>query len=130
MTDQKSSLPHARLILSGAGGHCPRCGEGALFDGFLALRPCCERCGLDYSFADSGDGPAVFVMFAVGFVIIALVLWSEITFSPPLWVHALVWVPLTVILSLIALRATKGALIALQYRYRAAEGRIDRDSDV
>ena len=79
--------PLAPLILSGLKGRCPRCGKGRLFDGFLAVKPECENCGLSYSFADSGDGPAIFVMLAVGFLVIGLVLWSEISYSPPFWVH-------------------------------------------
>ena len=48
---------------------CPRCGKGPLFDGFLSLAKRCTVCGLDYSFADSGDGPAVFIMLIVGFIV-------------------------------------------------------------
>lgn len=129
MSDDHQSNQSVGLILPGLAGRCPRCGTGKLFDGFLALKPKCEHCGLSYEFADSGDGPAVFVMFAVGFLVIALVLWSEITYSPPLWVHALIWVPVTIALSLGALRAFKGVLIGLQYRHSAAEGVIDRSDD-
>jgi uncharacterized protein (DUF983 family) len=63
---------------------CPRCGEGRLFGGFIDLAPKCDKCGLDYGFADSGDGPAVFIMMIAGFVIVGLVLWVEFTWSPPL----------------------------------------------
>ncbi|MBB4122218.1 DUF983 domain-containing protein [Martelella radicis] len=129
MPDEHHSKQSVGLIVPGLAGRCPRCGKGKLFDGFLALKPECENCGLDYAFADSGDGPAVFVMFAVGFLVIALVLWTEITYSPPLWVHALIWVPVTIALSLGALRAFKGVLIGLQYRHSAAEGVIDRSDD-
>ncbi|TCT37317.1 DUF983 domain-containing protein [Martelella mediterranea] len=129
MDNQEKQPSHSKLIMDGLNGRCPRCGEGKLFDGFLAIKPQCDHCDLDYGFADSGDGPAVFVMFAVGFLMIALVLWSEVSWSPPLWLHVVVWAPLTVVLSLAALRAFKGALIALQYRHRAAEGVIDRSGD-
>nr|WP_272211850.1 DUF983 domain-containing protein [Marinicella sp. W31]MDC2877739.1 DUF983 domain-containing protein [Marinicella sp. W31] len=129
MSQDDHTHKHVNLLMSGLTGRCPRCGEGRLFDGFLALRPECKSCGLSYAFADSGDGPAVFVMFAVGFLVIALVLWSEITYSPPLWVHAIIWVPVTIALSLGALRAFKGVLIGLQYRHSAAEGVIDRSDD-
>ena len=105
---------------------CPRCGRGKLFSGFLALRPSCSECGLDYSFIDAGDGPAVFVIFIVGFVVIGLALWVELTITPPIWVHMLLWIPLTLILSFGLLRPLKALLIALQYQNRAAEGRLDR----
>ena len=42
----------------------------ALFDGLLKVKPACASCGLDYSFADSGDGPVVFVLLIVGFIVV------------------------------------------------------------
>ncbi|WP_319519512.1 DUF983 domain-containing protein [uncultured Martelella sp.] len=129
MSEDEHNHEPVNLILSGLAGRCPHCGKGKLFDGFLTLKPACENCGLSYAFADSGDGPAVFVMMAVGFVLIALVLWTEISYAPPLWVHALIWVPVASALSLGALRAFKGVLIGLQYRHSAAEGVIDRSDD-
>lgn len=115
----------ANPVGTGLRGRCPRCGAGALFGGFLTIAEGCPACGLDYSFADSGDGPAVFVIFAVGFLVVGLALWLEVTLNPPLWVHFLLWVPLTLALSLGGLRIAKGLLIVLQYRNRAAEGRLD-----
>lgn len=114
-------------VKTGLKGCCPRCGNGRLFDGFLKVKPSCSACGLDYSFADAGDGPAVFVMLIVGFLIIGLALWLESSFAPPVWVHAVVWLPLTVIVSLLLLRCLKGVMIALQYSNDASEGRLDRD---
>lgn len=112
-------------VRAGLSGRCPRCGEGRLFKGFLGVAERCGNCRLDYSFADSGDGPAVFVILLVGFVVVGLALWLEVNHGPPLWLHFLLWIPLTVILSLAALRAMKGLLIVLQYRNKAAEGRLD-----
>jgi len=114
-------------VKAGLGGCCPRCGNGRLFDGFLKLKPECSACGLDYSFADAGDGPAVFVMLIVGFLVIGLALWVDARFAPPVWVHAMLWLPFTVIISLILLRKLKGIMIALQYRNNASEGKIDRE---
>lgn len=111
---------------SGVRGRCPRCGEGRMFDGFLALAPKCETCGLDYDFADSADGPAVFIMFIVGFVVVGLALWVEFTFEPPIWLHLSMWFPLTAILSLALARPLKGLMIALQYHHRAEEGRFEK----
>lgn len=105
---------------------CPRCGEGRLFAGFLTIAPACTVCGLDYAFIDAGDGPAVFVIFIVGFVVIGLALWVELTFMPPIWLHMLLWIPLTLVLSFGLLRPLKALLIALQFQNRAAEGRLDR----
>jgi uncharacterized protein (DUF983 family) len=113
-------------IPTGLRGHCPRCGRGHLFDGYLALRPACERCGLDYSFADSADGPAFFVMSIVGILIVGLALWVEFAYEPPLWVHLSLWLPLSVVLCLGMVRPLKGMMIALQYSHRAEEGRLRR----
>ena len=71
-----------------------RCGKGRLFQGFLTLRPRCEACGLDFAFADSGDGPAVFVILFAGFVVVGLALVVEFLYQPPFWLHALLWGPL------------------------------------
>ena len=112
--------------MTGIKGLCPRCGQGKLFDGFLKVKPACTNCDLDYRFADSGDGPVVFVILIVGFVVVGAALWAEINFNPPLWLHFLLWIPLTIVLSLTALRLIKGVLITLQYANKAQEGRWDR----
>lgn len=113
-------------VISGLKGRCPRCGEGHMFQGFLTLRPTCEVCDLDYSFADAGDGPAFFVMSIVGFIVVGLALWVEFTFEPPLWLHLVMWFSLTAILSLAIVRPLKGILVALQYHHRAEEGRLQK----
>ncbi|MFK3778071.1 DUF983 domain-containing protein [Agrobacterium sp. NPDC089420] len=114
-------------IKVGLKGCCPRCGNGRLFDGFLTPKPACSACGLDYGFADAGDGPAVFVMLIVGFLVVGLALWVDQRFAPPVWVHVMLWLPFTVIVSLVLLRKLKGIMIALQYRNNASEGRLDRE---
>ena len=110
---------------TGMRGRCPRCGEGRLFKGFLTLEDRCSACGLNYDFADSGDGPAVFIMMIVGFIVVGLALFVEFTFHPPYWVHIVLWVPLVLGLSVGLLRPLKGFLIAQQYKHRAETGRID-----
>ena len=112
------------LIRSGLRGYCPRCGRGKLFAGFLALAPRCEHCGVDFSFADSADGPAFFVMFISGFIVAGSALAVEIIYAPPYWVHAALWGPLILITTLVPLRPLKGLMIALQYRHGAAERRF------
>jgi uncharacterized protein (DUF983 family) len=111
-------------VSTGLRGRCPRCGRGHLFGGFLSLQPRCEVCGLEYAFADSGDGPAFFVMSIVGIVVVALAMWVEFAYEPPLWLHAALWLPLVIVLSLALVRPAKGVLIALQYRHKAEEGRF------
>jgi uncharacterized protein (DUF983 family) len=110
--------------LAGLACACPRCGKGKLFQGFLTLRPRCDVCGLDYGFADAGDGPAVFIMFFAGFIVVGAALVTEILYRPPYWVHAALWLPLILVVTLGPLRPMKGLLIALQFHHKAAEGRL------
>ncbi len=121
----QAHYPPVDAIGAGLRGRCPRCGDGSLFQGYLGLRPRCSACGLDYSFADPGDGPAVFVILLVGFVVVGLALWLEVSYSPALWVHFMLWIPLILVLSLVSLRLMKGVLITLQYKHKAQEGRIE-----
>lgn len=127
MSNDSAHYPPIDPFRAGLKGCCPRCGNGRLFDGLVKVKPSCSSCGLDYSFADAGDGPAVFVILIIGFLVVGLALWSEVNYSPPVWLHILLWGPLTIILSLALLRGLKGILIALQYRNSAAEGAIDRE---
>ena len=113
-------------VVSGLKGRCPRCGEGKLFDGFLAIGDKCDHCGLKYDFADSADGPAVFIMFIVGFIVVGLAMWVEFTYEPPIWLHLVMWFSLTGVLSLLLARPLKGAMIALQFQHRAEEGRLEK----
>jgi uncharacterized protein (DUF983 family) len=123
------AVPENLPIGRGLRGRCPRCGEGRLFQGFLSLRPACGHCGLDYSFADAGDGPAVFVILIGGGIVVFAALITEVVYQPPYWLHALLWLPLILIVTLAPLRLLKGLLIALQYHHKAAEGRLERRGD-
>lgn len=114
-------------VPAGLKGRCPRCGKGRLFSGFLTVAKRCEACDLDFSFADPADGPAIFVMLIIGFVVVGLALWAEVTMAPPLWLHFALWIPLALALCLPALRLIKGVLVTLQYATRAEEGRWERN---
>ena len=121
MADHDHSLGTA--VRRGLAGRCPRCGKGKLFNGFLGVAPRCESCGLDFSFADSADGPAFFVMSFSGFLVVFSALAVEVLYQPPFWLHALLWIPMILLTTLLPLRPVKGLMIALQYHHRAAEGR-------
>lgn len=124
--DDKAHFPPIDPVSAGLRGVCPRCGEGRMFNGLLALAERCGICGLDYAFADAGDGPAVFVILIIGFVVVGLALWLDVAWGAPLWLHVILWPPLVIVLSLAALRLIKGLLVAQQYRTKAAEGRWDK----
>jgi uncharacterized protein (DUF983 family) len=114
------------LVYASLFGRCPACGKGKLFRGFLRVASGCSACGLDYSKLEAGDGPAVFVILIVGAIVTGGALLTEVWFSPPYWVHAVIWGPAVVILSLCFLRPLKAGLVVLQYKHRAEEGRTAR----
>jgi uncharacterized protein (DUF983 family) len=114
----------AQLLAAGLKARCPRCGEGALLGAGLKIRPRCQACGLSFDFADAGDGPAVFAIFILGFLVLGGALLVEFKLAPPLWVHVLLWGVLTPALAFALLRALKATLIVLQYRHQAGEGRL------
>lgn len=104
---------------------CPRCGLGSIYSAYLKLGPRCTVCELDFGFADAGDGPAVFVILIAGTIIVASAVAVELKFSPPFWVHVVLWGPLTVGLCLALLPMFKALLFAMQYRFRRDEGRLE-----
>jgi uncharacterized protein (DUF983 family) len=120
------SHPPVPSYVAGVTCRCPRCGKGKLYSGFLTVRPSCEVCGLDYSFIDAGDGPAVFIILFAGFVVVGSALVVETMYQPPYWVHAALWLPLVLLTTVLPLRPLKGILIALQYQHKAAEGQLER----
>jgi uncharacterized protein (DUF983 family) len=123
--NQTEHLPPSPYV-AGLTSRCPACGKGRLFQNFLALRQRCEVCGLDYGFADAGDGPAIFIILFAGFIVVGAALAVEALYQPPYWVHALLWLPLVLLVTLGPLRPIKGLLITLQYHHQAAEGRQGR----
>lgn len=117
--------PPVSAYSAGFGGKCPRCGQGTLFKSFLSLKDKCDVCGLDYSKADAGDGPAVFVMFIVGFVAVAVAFVARFVWYAPILTAFLVSGGVAIGLSLALLRPLKATLIALQYKHKAEEGRLE-----
>lgn len=113
--------PHLSTLKTGLACRCPRCGKGPLYKGYLSLRESCPDCGLDYGFADPADGPAFFVMSGAGLIGMIFMMAFEFTVHPPIWVHAVVTLPLLVALCLGCLRPFKAWLVAEQYVHKAAE---------
>lgn len=107
-------------------GLCPRCGTPGLFATFLRFADRCGRCGLDYRSFNVGDGAAAFLILIVGGIVSLLAILVELKWSPPLLVHLLLWIPLTIVLTVGLLRIAKGLLLVLEYRNAAREGRIVR----
>ena len=115
-------------------GACPQCSVHSIFGEILYSNPAsftskCHHCGLDYSGFNVGDGPAAFLTFIIGTLIVTLALMVELSFYPPFWVHILLWVPITIIMTIISLRVAKGALLIMEYRNRAREAVRDDVKD-
>ena len=113
-------------LKAGLTARCPRCGQGPLFRGSLALRERCERFGLDYKFIATGDCPAIFAIMILGFLMLGGALIVEFKFGPPVWVHLLLWGVGTPLFALGLLRFLKALLVALQFKHKAEEGRLDK----
>jgi uncharacterized protein (DUF983 family) len=129
MSNSKS-LPVAKLSLwQHMVGRCPRCGNGPLYSGLLGLRTECSSCQLDYRQFDTADGPAVFAMTIVGFLVVAGVLILELAVKPPIWLHVAIWLPLSIAACLAVLRPLKSALVFLEYKNSARQGDMQDPSN-
>ncbi|NVK33520.1 MAG: DUF983 domain-containing protein [Rhodobacteraceae bacterium] len=128
MTSEKD-WPPLSPVQTGLRCRCPRCGEGHIFNGFLTLKPECEVCGLDFSYADPADGPAFFVICFVCVPAVMFALWLEVYFTAPYWVHLFTTLPLILLTCIPPLRPLKGWLVSSQYFYKAAEGRLVTEQD-
>ncbi len=120
MADPEAVLPDTDVIRLALACKCPRCRRGALYAPgplSLSLRSSCPDCGLDFSH-DGGDGAAVFLIFVLGFLLVPAALVFEFSFSPPLWLHGLLWPPLGLALTVFLLRPLKAYIFALEYKHR------------
>lgn len=117
-------ISNAPLVIQSAKGLCPQCGAQTLFAGPIRFAPNCPACGLDYAQFNVGDGPAAFLTMIIGGAILVLALVLEFKVHPPLWLHLVLWTPLIIASVMGSLRVAKGALLILEYRNKAREGKI------
>ena len=115
------------VLAAASKGLCPQCGTRTLFDGAIRFALRCRACGLDFSTFNVGDGPAALLVLVIGGLITGLAIALELVGQPPFWVHILLWLPITLVSVILSLRVAKGALLAMEYRQQAREGRL-RDS--
>ena len=104
-------------------GLCPRCGAQTLFAGVLQFSKTCPKCGLNFEKFNVGDGASAALILLIGTVFVALAIIMQLSFSPPFWVHIILWVPLATAATILSLRGTKAAMLYLEYRNDAGEGR-------
>jgi uncharacterized protein (DUF983 family) len=107
-----------RSLLRGLAGRCPACGKGSLFRAYLKVADACPHCGEELHHQRADDAPAYFVILIVGHLIVPLALSLELAMEPPYWLHALLWAPLAIGLSLALLPALKGAIVGWQWGHR------------
>jgi uncharacterized protein (DUF983 family) len=106
-------------------GKCPNCGQAKLFAGYLTVVAECPVCAAPLGLVRADDAPPYFTIFIVGHLILGGMLALERAASPPMWVHAVIWLPLTVILSLALLRPIKGGTVGLMLKL----GMLKSDTD-
>jgi uncharacterized protein (DUF983 family) len=99
-------------------GRCPRCGEGRLFRAFLKVNNNCSVCGLDFTPHRADDLPAYLVIVIVGHLLVPVILWIETDYSPPVWLQLSIYLPFTLIASLLLLQPVKGAVVGMQWALR------------
>ncbi len=121
MTDEQPERSTGEIVCLGLRGQCPRCGFGSIFSQYLTLADACPNCGLKLSGSDVGDAPVVPAILLIGGLIVGLAAAVELTWQPPLWLHAVIWLPSTSILVVFSLPPIKGLVVALQYHYRSTE---------
>ncbi|MFK7841371.1 MAG: DUF983 domain-containing protein [Sphingorhabdus sp.] len=129
MTDTENTKGQPDVLPAALFGLCPKCGQKTLFAHITQFSDTCRACGLDFGRYNVGDGPAAFLTLIVGAVILGLALAVESNFNPPIWVHVLLWVPLTIAAVVGSLRVSKAILLILEHRNQAREGSIDESSD-
>ena len=105
----------SQSLLRGAWLKCPACGTGAMFHRYLKVSDNCPDCGEALHYQRADDAPTYFTIVIVGHVVVSLVLAVEMAYRPPLWFHAAMWLPLTIILAMVVLAPIKGALVGLQW---------------
>jgi len=99
-------------------GRCPRCCEGKLFRAFLKVDNNCSACGLDFTPHRADDLPAYLVIVIVGHLVVPMALMIETEYSPPVWLQLAIYLPITLMLSLLLLQPVKGAVVGLQWALR------------
>jgi uncharacterized protein (DUF983 family) len=118
--------PPLSPLSTGIAGKCPRCGRGKLIVGYLSVAKSCSSCGLDFSFADAGDGAAWFVMLFACVFGVGSILGIEVAYAPVWWVHVLIAIPVLIVIPAILLCPMKGVLLSQQWRMNASEGRLEK----
>jgi uncharacterized protein (DUF983 family) len=112
---READVPLKTALWRGLKGRCPHCGEGRMFRAFLKVADQCPACGEELHHQRADDFPAYLVIVIVGHLVVPLILHVEWAYQPAYWIHAVLWLPLTLALVLLLIQPVKGAVIALQW---------------
>lgn len=112
------------LVPAALFGLCPQCGSRTLFAGVARFAQRCRACGLDIGQFNVGDGPAAFLTLLIGTLVVVLAVWLELSWHPPFWVHAMLWIPFVAFTTVWGLRIGKAALLVTEFKRDAGEGRL------
>ena len=102
-------------LMRGMMGRCPACGEGKLFRAFVKVADRCNACGEDLHHHRADDFPAYLTIFLVGHLVVPIAMYVEIVYQPSYWLHAALWAPMVILLSIGLLQPIKGMIVALQW---------------
>jgi uncharacterized protein (DUF983 family) len=111
----RANRPLVRSMWRGFLCRCPNCGEGRLFDRFLKVTPQCTTCDEALHHHRADDLPAYLVIFIVGHIVVGGFMGVEMTSGLGPWQHLAIWVPLTIVASIVLLQPVKGAVVGLQW---------------
>ncbi|MBN8941380.1 MAG: DUF983 domain-containing protein [Rhizobiales bacterium] len=117
----ETSRPERNLwtaLKRGALCRCPNCGKGRMFSSYLKVAPHCDSCGEALYHHRADDAPPYLTIMVVGHIVVPLLMWVELHYEPALWIHFILWLPLTLVLCLGLLPPLKGLVVALQWALR------------
>ena len=117
-SDSAAERPTWPAMRRGLAQTCPACGQGKIYKSYLKVADACPSCGEELHHHQADDAPPYFTILIVGHVIGASILWTELTYAPPTWVHLSIWLPLLLVMTLTLLPRIKGALVGLQWALR------------
>jgi len=116
MSDDRSKSLKFKDLARGFLCRCPHCGKGRMFGKFLKVNDRCAKCGEALYHQRADDFPAYIVAAIVGHIVVGTELYAEVAYAPPEWTLFALWIPLTLILSLLLLQPVKGLIVAIQWR--------------
>ncbi len=121
MTTNKIAEGQPGIAKAALSALCPRCGAKSLYADWSRFAPRCSVCGLDFSSFNVSDRSAIFLTIGICVVVALLAIMLDNMIRPPFWLNIVIWVPLTVALTLYSFRVVKAASLAEEYRDQSGD---------